>query len=808
MNRYICIHSHFYQPPRENPWLEEIEFQDSAYPYHDWNERITAECYSPNTASRILDSEKRISEIINNYTRMSFNYGPTLLSWMEKYARETYQSILLADIESQKNFSGHGSAIAQAFNHIILPLANDRDIQTQVIWGIEDFKFRFKRMPEGMWLPETAVNYKSLEALAEQGIKFTILAPRQALRFRKIGEKKWKETKDSPINTSMAYVCRLPSGKSINLFFYDGGISQDLAFGNLLDSGENLANRILNSIPDTSPGLAHVATDGETYGHHHRYGEMALSYCLYHIHTKNLAKITIYSEYLELFPPTHEAEIIENSSWSCIHGVGRWKEDCGCNSGGNPGWNQEWREPLKNALDWLRGKAIDVYEQKASALSSKPWDLRDHYISVVLDRSLENVDKFFKDNFEKSLNKEDRITILKLLELQRHSMLMYTSCGWFFDEISGIETTQILRYAARVIQLIKELSGEFVEDEFVALLKKAPSNLPQYGDGSVVYEKNVKPSITDLLRVGAHYAVSSLFEDYSKHTQIYCYTVHNQMYERFEQGKMKLAVGRTPIFSNITHEESTLSFAVLHLGDHNLSCGVGVLTDEKATTKIHQDIKEAFRKNDVSATMKLIEKSYPDGHYSLWHLFKDEQSKILYQILDSTLEEIETSLRQVNEYHYPIIQVIKQLHIPLPKVLANTVLVMLNKDLLDVLGAEVINFKRLEELVSEVKEWSLEIDKVTLGFVVNQKINDIMLKFLENPYEIKHLEILERIFRTLLPLHLSLDLWKAQNIYYSVGKKFYNSIKEKVASGNATAKKWIEYFDKLGEYLRVKVLQQ
>jgi alpha-amylase/alpha-mannosidase (GH57 family) len=338
MERYVCIHGHFYQPPRENPWLEAIELQDSAYPYHDWNERITAECYGPNAVSRILDSQDRIVRIVNNYARISFNFGPTLLSWMERKAPEVYRAVLDADVESRARYGGHGSALAQGYNHIILPLASLRDKRTQVAWGVADFVHRFGRRPEGMWLPETAVDVESLELLAEHGIEFTVLAPRQARGVRKVGDTAWTDVSGSRVDPSMAYRIPLPSGRSIAAFFYDGPISQGVAFEGLLHRGEQLAHRLLGAFAPARKHaqLAHIATDGETYGHHHRRGEMALAYALHYIETNKLATLTNYGQFLEKFPPTYEATVFDNSSWSCVHGVERWRSDCGCSTKNKP----------------------------------------------------------------------------------------------------------------------------------------------------------------------------------------------------------------------------------------------------------------------------------------------------------------------------------------------------------------------------------------------------------------------------------------------------------------------------------------
>ncbi|MCA9165661.1 MAG: hypothetical protein KDA62_21890, partial [Planctomycetales bacterium] len=334
MERYICIHGHFYQPPRENPWLEAIEVQDSAYPFHDWNERITAECYEPNASSRILTGDGRIERIVNNYANVSFNFGATLLSWLEVHAPDTYRRILLADQESRELFSGHGSALAQVYNHMIMPLANRRDKITQVRWGIRDFEARFGRPPEGMWLAETGVDNETLDVLAEHGIKFTILAPNQAHEVRKYRGRNWHDVSGSRIDPTTAYEVRLPSKRKIALFFYDGPISRAIAFEGLLTRGEHLAGRLMGAFTDHRewPQLVHIATDGESYGHHHRHGDMALAYALHHIQQHNLAKITNYGEYLEKHPPLDEVRIYDNSSWSCAHGIERWRSDCGCNS--------------------------------------------------------------------------------------------------------------------------------------------------------------------------------------------------------------------------------------------------------------------------------------------------------------------------------------------------------------------------------------------------------------------------------------------------------------------------------------------
>jgi alpha-amylase/alpha-mannosidase (GH57 family) len=500
MERYICIHGHFYQPPRENPWLERIEWQDSAYPYHDWNERITSECYLPNASSRLLDGEGYISRIVNNYARMSFNFGPTLLAWVESNAPDVYRAIIAADRQSQATYSGHGSALAQVYNHMILPLANHRDRYTQVSWGISDFEHRYGRRPEGMWLAETAVDLETLDVLAELGIKFTILAPHQAGRVRRLGASTWKNV-GGGIDTTQAYLVNLPSGRRVSLFFYDKTIAGEVSFGDLLKNGDNFTDRLIGAFSDKSrhPQLVHIATDGETYGHHHRFGDMALAYALDHIEANHLARLTVYGEFLEKYPPAYEVEIVEKTSWSCGHGIDRWWSDCGdaTGSGNHPDWNQKWRTPLRNAFDWLRDTLAPHYEVKARRFLKDPWASRDGYIDVVLDPSPDSIKRFFTKYASREINEDERVTVLKLLELQRHAMLMYTSDGWYFDELSRPEPVQVMQYAGRVVQLTRELFGIDLEEGLLKILEQAKSNIPEQGDGRRIYNSLVRPVMTE-----------------------------------------------------------------------------------------------------------------------------------------------------------------------------------------------------------------------------------------------------------------------------------------------------------------------
>jgi alpha-amylase/alpha-mannosidase (GH57 family) len=650
---YVCIHGHFYQPPRENPWLETVEVQDSAYPYHDWNERITAECYAPNSAARTLNTEKRIIRILNNYEKISFNIGPTLLSWMEAKAPRVYRAILQADHASKERFSGHGSAMAQAYHHIIMPLANQRDKHTQVAWGIRDFEHRFGRSPEGMWLPETAVDIETLEILAKFGIKFTILAPRQARQEGKIGGRSWKDVSGERIDPSMPYRLDLPSGRKISLFFYDGPISRAVAFEDLLVNGEGFAQRLMAGFAEDLrpwPELVHIATDGETYGHHHRFGEMALASAVDYIESNQLAQLTNYGEYLERHPPIHRVEIFENSSWSCIHGIERWRSNCGCNSSSHPGWNQEWRKPLREALDWLRDTLAPKYERRVQELLSDAWAARNDYIDVILDRSNESIERFFKKHALRELERNERVSALKLLELQRHTMLMYTSCGWFFDELSGIETVQVLRYAGRAIELAQQVFGDQLEASFLEKLTRAKSNLQEHGDGVQIYDTFVKPSVVDLLKVGSHYAIRDVFEPYDEHAKLYCYAVDRKEHSCHQSNNAKLVLGKAVFSSKITQESATLDFGVVHFGGHNVVAGVRADSSAEADRTKLNELLEAFSHTNEAEIRSCLRQIFGDVH-SLQALFKDEQRKVLSFLSNSVLAEVEIAHRQIYERH-------------------------------------------------------------------------------------------------------------------------------------------------------------
>jgi alpha-amylase/alpha-mannosidase (GH57 family) len=810
-NRFICVHGHFYQPPRENPWLETVEVQESAAPYHDWNDRITAECYAPNGAARITNLKNEIVRIVNNYSRMSFNFGPTLLKWLAEQAPRTYRMIVDADKASAQRYSGHGSALAQVYNHMILPLASRRDAITQIRWGIADFEYRFGRKPEGMWLAETAVSRATLDLMAAEGIKFTVLAPSQCARIRPLGSEDWNwtPTENGSVDTRHPYRVKLDDGRSIAVFFYDGPTSRAIAFEGLLNSGETFARRLLDGFRpgDNKPQLSHVATDGESYGHHHRYGEMALAYAMHWIEEQGHARLTNYGEFLANFPPEWEAEVVEDTSWSCSHGVERWRFDCGCN-GGRPGFNQQWRGPLREALDMLRDETAPLAEKFSASLFKDLWAARDAYIGVMLDRTPGYLDRYFAEHAARELTPAERIAALELMELERHAQLMYTSCGWFFDEVSGIETVQIIAYAGRVLQLAAKLFGQpgaALEPRFLEILSRAKSNLPELGDGVELYRKYVLPIRVNLEQVAAHYAISSIFRLYPDDSELFCFEVRREQYESLISGRAKVAIGRASIRSRITGETEQVCFAVLHLGDQNLSAAVRALcagdTSEIARfIEFTSTVRSAMNHANLPEVIRLIDRYFGTLAYSLTSLFSDEQHRILRTILDRTVAEMEESLRKIYEDHTSLLRFLTESGMTAPPALALAANYAINSSLRRAIEADAFDPTEIQRLLARSTSDQVQLDTANLGFVAGQRMKRAMVQ-LEAATEADRamkgaLQTALTVATTLRNLPFDVNLWQAQNIWNDL---FRRSDKE------YWSPEWKLSFKKLGKALYISV---
>ncbi|MBW4692777.1 MAG: DUF3536 domain-containing protein [Lyngbya sp. HA4199-MV5] len=688
---YVTVHGHFYQPPRENPYLDAIERQPSAAPFHDWNERIHHECYRPNAFARILNEQGDVIGIVNNYEFLSFNIGPTLMNWLERHDVETYQRILEADRKSCARLNGHGNAIAQAYNHIILPLANDRDKLTQIRWGKADFHSRFGRDPEGMWLAETAVDYATLEALVAEGIKFIVLAPSQAQRCRPLSTddqpvSQWLEVGGGQIDPTRPYRCFLEregrgerreetntshltphTSPYIDIFFYDGPISRDMGFDSALSSSHNLVGRLGQAVRgDQRPSqLISVATDGETFGHHKGGTEKCLAYAFAREFADRGWTVTNFAHYLSLHTPTWEVELKPVTAWSCSHGVDRWQHDCGCGGGGL--WNQQWRRPLRDALDWLRDQLSKVYEDAGRKLFRDPWLARDEYIQVMRDRSLANLTHFLTQHQTHKLSTSERVDALHLLEMQRHALLMYTSCGWFFDELSRPEGVQILRYAARALELAGEVTGIQLEKAFVRRLSLAPSNVEYFQNGAEVYRQLVKSAQISMEQVAAHYAISSLFTTYSKEHQIYCYTANQLDYQLQRMGSLTLAIGQLQLVSDITRESVHLVFAVVHLGGWDFHCCIQPFSGRRDYAEMKDQLFESIKQASAAQTILAMNAIFGNQSHSLQSLFAEERHRIMRLLTQETLTRLDQLYTQVYRDNYGVLMAFHRDELAVPQ---------------------------------------------------------------------------------------------------------------------------------------------
>ncbi len=777
---YVTVHGHFYQPPRENPYLDAVELQESAAPAHDWNERIHHECYRPNAFARILNERGEVLEIVNNYEYLSFNIGATLLSWLERYDIETYQRILEADRKSAQRLigpdgQGHGNAIAQVYNHIIMPLANSRDKLTQIRWGKADFRARFGREPEGLWLAETAVDYPTLEALIAEGIRFIILAPSQAQRCRD-PQGRWHEVSGSQIDATRPYRCHLPDSSGfIDIFFYDGPISRDMGFNDVLSSSQHLSGRLGQAVrgDHRKSQLIAVATDGETFGHHKSGTEKALAYAFRHEIPQRDWLVTNFAHYLSLHPPTWEVTLKPITAWSCSHGVGRWQDDCGCGGGGS--WHQKWRKPLREALDWLRDQLAAVFSDKGTELFRNPWEARDAYIQVILDRSERTLDAFWSAHQSRPLSAAERVDALRLLEMQRHALLMYTSCGWFFEELSRPEGVQILRYAARAIELAGDVAGVRLEPEFIERLKAAPSNVEHFGTGDQVYHQLVKPSQISPEQVAAHYAISSLFNPYPRAHQLYCYRVQQQDYQRASMGSLNLAMGQIELRSEITHESLHLMFAVLHLGGWDFHCCIQPFAGRRRYEETRVQLFETLQQASAAKLILAMSQEFGGRSFELQHLFAEERHRLMRLLSADTLTRLDQLYAQVYRDNYSVLMAFRRDGLAVPDELRVAAEIALNHRLLAALRSLEAHDPQtsgeallaLEALAAEARQVGCNLSRSDAA----QLLGSVVLRQF---WSLAHggdclsdgdTDMIERLLALAQTLDLSLNLDQAQELY-------------------------------------------
>jgi alpha-amylase/alpha-mannosidase (GH57 family) len=769
--RAIVIHGHFYQPPRENPWLEAVEVQDSAQPYHDWNERITAECYAPNTAARRVDAANLILDVVNNFEGISFNIGPTLFAWLAREAPAVYRKILDAD-RASVGARGHGNAIAQVYNHQIMPLASRADKVTQVRWGLEDFRERFGREAEGMWLPETAADDETLEVLAEAGVRFTILAPSQAWRVRPLEGDAWDEVNEA-IDPSRPYLWRGPRGLSLTLFFYDGPISRAIAFENVLQGSEKLVARLRAAFSPKRdwPQLVHGATDGESYGHHSRFGEMALAAALQQLSRDETVTLTNYGAFLAANPPTHEAQIHQGTSWSCAHGVERWRADCGCRVRGD--WHQRWRAPLRETLDWLRDQADALYEARGGVLFKNAWQARDEYVEVVLDRRRERLERFLGRHLRVAAEPAVRLEARRLLELQRNRLLMYTSCGWFFDEISGLEPVQVLRYAAMTLQYIHDLGGGQLEPEFERRLAAAPSNLATFGNGAEVYRRLVVPAVVDLRRVVAHYAITGLIDEQPDEATVYAYHVRRLDEARAAYGGTALRIGHVEVESDVTGETREAAYALLHFGGHDFSCALQAWEGRAAYERMKDDLLQRYARYSLADMVRGIDDYFRGETFGLPHLFLEERRRVLARVIATVLEKHETTYRRIWEENRKLVRYLRQADAPIPEALAIVARHVLEQEALaalqDVPRTGAFS-EPLLEIVAEASALGLTLDLSTAKPALQAAVDGALAAVAAEPGA-ERVAAAGRLISDARALGLQFGLWAAQNRFFEIWRQ-------------------------------------
>lgn len=794
---YVTIHGHFYQPPRENPYLDAIERQPSAAPFHDWNERIHHECYRPNAFARVLNEQENVIGIINNFEFLSFNIGPTLMSWLERHDVETYQRILEADRKSCARLNGHGNAIAQVYNHIIMPLANERDKLTQIRWGKADFRSRFGRDPEGMWLAETAVDYTTLEALVAEGIQFIVLAPSQAQRCRLIPtqdqpEPEWHEVGGGQIDPTRPYRCFLNKKQDngnappryIDIFFYDGPISRDMGFDSALSNSYHFASRLGQAVRgDHRPSqLIAVATDGETFGHHKGGTEKCLAYAFAYEFSARGWTVTNFAHYLSLHAPTWEVELKPVTAWSCSHGVDRWQEDCGCGGGGL--WNQKWRRPLRDTLNWLRDQLSKVYEEAGRKLFKDPWLARDEYIQVIRDRSATSVNQFLTHHQTHRLSAAERVDALRLLEMQRHALLMYTSCGWFFDELSRPEGVQILRYAARALELAGDVTGVQLERAFVKRLAIVPSNVDFFKHGAEVYHQLVKSAQISLEQVAAHYAISSLFTRYSREQQVYCYAANQLDYQLQRMGSLTLAVGQLQLTSEITQESQHLVFAVLHLGGWDFHCCIQPFAGRRDYSTIKERLFEVLKQASAAQIILAMSQSFGSQSYSLQSLFAEERHRIMRLLTHETLTRLDQLYTQVYRDNYGVLMAFHRDALTVPQELQVAAEIALSHRALlsfraleqessdlstDASRSGLNHLAELEAIATEANHLHCQLSipeaRQTLERLILRSLWHLLHHFDARTSE-NDLQCIERLIRLGQQLKLDLSLAQAQELYF------------------------------------------
>jgi (1->4)-alpha-D-glucan 1-alpha-D-glucosylmutase len=802
MSRYLCIHGHFHQPTRDDPWLDRIVLQDSAYPHHDWTERVAAQCYAPNAFARILDDSGAIARIVNNYARISFDFAPMLLRWLEEHAPETYEAILAADAQARDRFSGHGSALVTPYSHVVMPLATPHDKRTQLAWAVTDFEKRFGRAPEGAWLPELAVDMDSLEALADYGLSFTLLASAQALGVRPASGGDWIDVSSERIDPRIPYAISLPSGRSMSVFFLDDALSTSIAFEQLLHDGARFRDRLLEGFDGREgPALVHAATDGEVYGHHHRSGEMALAFALERIDQDARVRLTNYGEYLASFPPGVEVEIAEGTCWSCADGLGSWagkgdRRIAGCSPG-----SRRRRGPLRVAMDALHDRMSVLFEDRAGRLFHDPWRARDRYVDLIIDRADQARAAFFASEARKELSYPDRVCALQLLEAQRHAILMFTSCGWLVDDPSSLEAAQLMNHAARAMQLMRKAVGVDLEEDFLGRLREAHGDAASKADGASIYAARIRPATLELGDVAAHYAIMSLLARHPVAHSTCCYDVWPRDLRRHRGGNAVVIVGRATFLSRLTAESSDLAFAAMHFGHQHVNAGVREVPAESSWDELLESFDAAAATGDTARILRALDAWFEKLPLSISSLFLDERRTFLDEVLHGALAEDEAQLRQVYDRRAPLMRALSSMSAPLPPVLKAASEFVIHANLRKELSRATTRADTVRGILEEAKRWEVDLDPSALGLAWEKNALGCLERLRADPLDAERLADVANVVEVLAVLPFDTSLFRVQNLFHRAARTALLELLERAEEGDRGSRLHMERYLETGRKL-------
>ncbi|HEX3559602.1 MAG TPA: DUF3536 domain-containing protein [Pyrinomonadaceae bacterium] len=772
----LVVHGHFYQPPRENPWTDLVDREPGAGAFNDWNERIHADCYRPNAFARISDQYGRVERIVNNYTNLSFNFGPTLLTWLERSFPETYARILEADRESVRRRRGHGNAIAQGYNHAILPLCNERDRRTQIRWGVADFRRRFGREPESLWLPETACDEATLDSLIEEELKYVVLAPSQAGRVRPLGSDAWRDASDGGVDTTVPYKFfhRDGGGRSLAVFFYDGGIARAIAFEGLLASSHALVGVCARAAARVGAQVVNVATDGESYGHHYRGGDRCLAYALAEEAARRDLRVTNYGEFLEEHEPAFEVRLKqgpdgEGTAWSCVHGLGRWARDCGCHASAPEGWNQRWRAPLRAALDFLRDCLAEKFDDACGQMLRDPWAARDDYVELLVDRAASRED-FLLRHAAHTLSRDEQVRALTLLEAQRASLAMYASCGWFFNDISGIETLQTLRHAGRAVELMSEAGLEPSVGRFVEMLSEARSNVTERGNGADIFLHTVGRSRVTPRRVAAHLALCDLIErdGETAERESAGYVHRRSDFQKRRHGRITLETGRLALEELSTLRRHEFALAAMHFGEIDYYCALRPFDGPEKFREAEVTLWSHFRTASLPVLLRVAQEQFGPEEFGLEALLPQGQGRLSLSVFGKPTERFMEEYEHLYEENRRVVERLQEIGFQAPRELR--------------LAAEMTMSRRLErelreqrsgegdygaalELARDAARFGYRIDRTSATRVFEETITDAARLFVARPTE-ENTRAARMLIALGRELGLDANLERAQEIIY------------------------------------------